>query len=92
MKEVFDEIFYKRQDFLVLKYHIKEIGEVLKELESPVLFINVVKSMMNKRLKQLMCSTNVFFIHKSHLIELKVWEIISEEVNSLKTVIKFKSS
>ena len=87
LKEVFDEIFYNRRNLLVLKYHIKQICKVLKELESPVLSINVVKSLMNKRLKQFRCNTNVYFIHGSHLIELKVWETISEEV----AIVKLKS-
>ena len=47
-KKKFLDIFNDQQALLILKYRIKEVGKVLKELESPILSIGVVKSTINE--------------------------------------------
>ena len=60
-KKKFLDIFNDQQALLILNYRIKEVGKVLKELESPILSIGVVKSTINEIFIQLKCDTIRFF-------------------------------
>ena len=48
-KKIFLDIFNDQQTMIVLKYYMKELGKVLREIESPVLTIDVFKRMIKTK-------------------------------------------
>ena len=90
LKNVFLRVCHNQQNVIAVKYHMDELKNLLKQMENTELTAVNRKKLVLKRFEQLRCKSTQFFTFENHQIELKAWEIYSEETKNRKTVHDFK--
>ena len=90
LTETFMDIFSNQQNCIVIKYHMNELKKVLTHIENTEPSNANMESLIFKRLEQLQCKSSRLFMLESYQVELKVWEICSEETWNRKDINELK--